>query len=155
MAIRGLSKDEDIPRLFEYLIIYADEIEKFPGYFNFEDVEVDKFLNRHNIWYGSYNLQNIKKIKKNQWYILFEQRKNSKKSGSDLAHHFFRHLRNAIAHANIEKINRRINKINHQLFKIKDFNLKGSAQTMDCFIPSKLLYQLIDKLFATKKKVIL
>ena len=154
MAIRGLSKDEDLPRLFEYLVNYADEIEKFPRYFNFEDKTVDKFLKQHKIFHGSYNKENLKKIKKDQWFLLFEQRKNSHKSGSDVAHHFFRHLRNSIAHANIEKVNRRINKINHQIFKIRDYNIKRSTQTMDCSIPSKLLYQLIDLLFATKKNVI-
>lgn len=150
MAINGLSKDDDMPKLFEYLIKYASDIEDYKGCFDFKDKMVDKFFKQNNIFYGSYNIENLKKKKRYLWYLLFEQRKNSKKSGSDIAHHLFRHIRNAIAHANIEKINSRINNVNHQIYRMKDFNIQGNTQTMDSFIETKLFYKLLDLLFATR-----
>ncbi|MCH5213683.1 MAG: hypothetical protein J1E97_00715 [Muribaculaceae bacterium] len=151
MAIKGLSKEEDIPQLFDYLMIYPDEIEKYKGWFNIKDNVVDKFLNHNDIFYGSYKKDNILKAKKHQWYLLFEQNKNSKKSGSDVAHHLLRHIRNAIAHANIEKIIKKEKKVNHQILSLKDYSINGNSQTMDGRIESKLFYQLIDLILQTKK----
>lgn len=42
MALKGLSKTDDIPRLFEYIIKYVNDIESNKGLFNFGDKSVDR-----------------------------------------------------------------------------------------------------------------
>ena len=151
MAIKGLSKEKDIPRLFEYLMQYPNEIEKYKGWFNFNDKDVDKFLNRNDIFHGSYNNTNINKSQKHQWHLIFEQRKDSKKSGSDVAHHLLRHIRNAIAQANIEKIQKKEHKVNRHILYLKDYSITGSNQTMDGKIEINLLHSLIKLILKTKR----
>lgn len=151
MATKGLSKAEDIPRLYEYLINYTEQIEKFGGLFDFEDKEVQKFLRQKDIYTERYRKDKLSKVRKHKWYLLFEQNIRSKKSGKDIAHHLLRHIRNAIAHANIEKTTKKSKGITNQIYTLKDFNPNSGGQTLIGVIESKLLWELIELLIGTKK----
>lgn len=150
MATKGLSKKDDMPQLYEYLIKYTEQIEKCGGQFDFDDKKVQKFLRQKDIYTERYRKDKLKKIKKHKWYLLFEQNKKSNKSGKDTAHHLLRHIRNAIAHANIEKNIKKNNRKTNQVYTLKDFNSNTGGQTMIGVIESKLLWELIDLLIGTK-----
>ena len=87
-----------------------------------------------------------KKVRTNQKrknnYFIFEAQKGGK-SINDYTHHFFRHIRNAFAHGNVNK--KIEGRKRHAYYVIKDYNY-NKKPTMDGKIRVDLFWQMIDLL---------
>jgi len=148
MAVNGLSKDMDIPRLYEYLYDYETCIFQGAGKYNFNDHKLQKFLDRHDIFTSTMSKRKQIQGVKHTWYIFFDQYKKNVVSHEDVAHHLLRHIRNCIAHALIKKEQKKIDGRNIMFFRFKDFN--GQKNTMIGYVEVGLFYQLLEHLKATR-----
>ena len=93
-SLNKLSKD-NILLLYRYLFFYTKEYVSYYGGFDWNDATIANFCQKHNI---------IKKGRRNQvykscffWFSTFTPKGEKV---NDVAHHFLRHIRNAIAQPN-------------------------------------------------------
>ena len=61
--MKGLSKEEDYPKLLEYQWIYPVEIEPFRGWFDFNDSNVQNFLNSNKIHCDTFGPKKLKNLR--------------------------------------------------------------------------------------------
>lgn len=135
MAKKSINKlsQSNILSLYEHLFLYVKQYEKNYGNFNWNDDSISTFCKNNHI---------VKKGCRNQKYdndfFWFETHTKEKK-GNDIAFHFLRHIRNAFAHANINKIRRK----NKSYLIIDDYN-KNGKQTMHGEIKEDLFFQFLE-----------
>lgn len=99
----GLSKRDDMPTLYSYLIIFERELKSKAGNFNIDAQSFILFCKTNNIKVvNSLSKTEINKKDKHDNYAYFNSSPNQV-SKSDKAHHLLRHFRNSIAHALITK----------------------------------------------------
>lgn len=140
--INGLQV-KDVILLYNYLSMYEISVKEFSGKFDIDDKKVKTFLDRYDIYLTTMAKKNLSKANKHKLYVRFEQKKNSKASGSDIAHHLLRHIRNSIAHVRIEKQA-------GDIYVLTDNN--GKVDTMETKLPEKVLKGLIEVLLKSKHK---
>lgn len=139
----GLNKDKDIPRLYVFLIIFEKHIKSKVGTYNFEDSPFKKFCDNNDIkCVKSMAERELKKKSKYGNYFFFSVSTNNKVSKDDVAHHLFRHIRNSIAHALVEK--------NGNTYYLTDKNTNGNP-SMEAKIKIDLFDSFISELEKTKK----
>lgn len=110
----GLSKGNDIPALYIFLIYFEKEIKSKSGSYNITDPAFISFCNLNNIkCKESIAKKETVKKDRNENYFFFSTIKNVI-SQNDKAHHLLRHIRNSIAHALIFK--------SKNYYYFKDFN---------------------------------
>lgn len=99
----GLSKHDDMPTLYSYLIVFERELKSKAGSFNIDAPSFILFCKTNNIKVAN-SLSKTELNKKDKYdnYVLFNSFANQV-SKSDKAHHLLRHIRNSIAHALIKK----------------------------------------------------
>jgi len=90
---------EDKLKCIEFVFRYVKDIEKNYGSYDWDSEMLKTFCAKNNI--------NKKGNSKSHGfdYFWFSARQNNDKI-NDTAHHFLRHVRNAIAHANISKLSK-------------------------------------------------
>ncbi|WP_372650403.1 hypothetical protein [Draconibacterium sp.] len=99
----GLSKRDDIPRLYTILVLYEKDICKKAGQYNINAPSFVAFCKRNDIkCKNSIAKKELNKKDKTQNYFYFST-KQTKVSKTDHAHHLLRHIRNSIAHALVTK----------------------------------------------------
>lgn len=145
VIINGLNAI-DITNLYHYACEYEVCIKPYPGSFDISNKNLDKFLNRYDIYLNTCAQSNRSRAKKHEYYFLYEQYVKSKASGRDKAHHLLRHIRNSIAHGMVNMIDEK-----HQILELSDFSVNTGKDTMWAKISVPILYQLITKLIETKK----
>lgn len=99
----GLSKRDDMPTLYTYLVNYEKYIISKSGSFDINSPSFTAFCKVNNIkWKNSVDKRELDKKDKSENYFFFStaQKKVSK---NDTAHHLLRHIRNSIAHALVSK----------------------------------------------------
>lgn len=128
---------------FDYLARYENEIKQHVGHFHIEDNAVVQFMNENDIYLNSYCQKAQRQAGGHRNFCIYEQRRNSKVSGSDKAHHFLRHIRNCIAHGLIRKDR-------GQMFALHDVDM-NSNESMKGRIQVPILKQFIDILIQTKR----
>lgn len=146
--IQGLTP-LDIVRLFQYVYEYEGNIKESPGEFDISYNGIDKIKSKYDIYFDTCARKNLAKARKHQFYLLFEQTKNSKASKDDKAHHLMRHIRNSIAHGHITKRSIKKNKVNVEIFEITDKN--HYRDTMWGQISASALFQLLSELINSRK----
>lgn len=124
-----LTKDEKA-LCIDFLFRYEKEIKNSYGYYNWDSTEINRFCKNNNV---------VKKTSRNKnyhYYFWFDTRQLVSHIGktNDTAAHYLRHIRNAIAHGNIQK--------EDSLIKVKDFNINGK-QTMQGQLPIKQFWEFI------------
>jgi hypothetical protein len=116
----GLSKRDDMPTLYAYLVNYEKDIKSKSGSFDINSASFASFCKSNNIkWKNSLEKRELDKKDKSENYFFFNttQKKISK---NDTAHHLLRHIRNSIAHALVSK------KDNYYILIDKNSNLNIS-----------------------------
>lgn len=99
----GLSKGNDIPTLYTYLIFFEKVIKSKSGSYNIKLPAFISFCKLNGIkCKDSIAKKEIDKKDRNENYFFFSTTKNLV-SQNDKAHHLLRHIRNSIAHALISK----------------------------------------------------
>lgn len=146
--IQGLAPI-DIVRLFQYVCEHENNVKSNPGKFDISYKGINKIKNKYDIHFGTCAQRNISKAKKHKFYLLFEQKKNSKASKDDKAHHLMRHIRNSIAHGYIKKKSIKKNKANIEIFEITDKNPYRNTMRGEISVPA--LFQLISELIKSRK----
>lgn len=139
-SLNKLSKD-NILLLYRYLFFYTKEYVSYYGGFDWNDATIANFCQKHNI---------IKKGRRNQvykscffWFSTFTPKGEKV---NDVAHHFLRHIRNAIAHANIRKERRKTN----SYIIVDDYDKHGN-QSMHGEIKEDLFFNFLEIVINTKK----
>ena len=139
-SINKLSKD-NIQVLYRYLFFYTKQYENCYGRFDWNDASVANFCQEHSI---------TSKGRRNQTYnssfFWFDTFTPKGKKVNDVAHHFLRHIRNAIAHANICKVRRK----NKSYVIVDDYDKKGK-QSMHGEIKEDLFFQFLGIVINTFK----
>lgn len=128
-----LNQKEKISAI-DFLFTYENDISSEYGQYNWDDKSIINFCTQNNIKrkgnrkekYGDFFWFNTKQFEINGVKI------------NDKAHHFLRHIRNAIAHGNIRK----------KKMIVDDY--KDSKQTMHGEIPYKLFWEFIEIVRNTK-----
>ncbi len=99
----GLSKRDDIPILYTFLISFEKDIKSKAGAYNIESSTFVKFCKSNGIkCKDSIAKKEIDKKDKTENYFFFSTNRNIV-SKQDKAHHLLRHIRNSIAHALVSK----------------------------------------------------
>lgn len=142
IPMNNLSQQDKI-WAFDYLIRYENEIKRCPGHFHIEDNAVVQFMNENDIYLNSLNQRAQRQSVNHRNFCIYEQRRNSKVSGSDKAHHFLRHIRNCIAHGLLRKER-------GLMFILRDID-QNSHISMMGRIKVPILQQFIDILIQTKR----
>lgn len=99
----GLSKKDDIPKLYTFLIMYEKDLSSKAGRFNIDSPSFISFCKSNNIKCKSSLAKkelNKKDRTENYFYFSTIQTRFSK---NDKAYNLLRHIRNSIAHALISK----------------------------------------------------
>lgn len=138
----GLSKRDDMPTLYSFLIIFERELKSKAGKFNIEAQSFILFCKTNNTKViNSLSKSEFNKKDKYENYIFFNSSANQI-SKSDKAHHLLRHLRNSIAHALIKK------KKNYYYFE--DYNSSMNL-SMTAKIRTDLFESFVNELTNTTK----
>ena len=139
-SINKLSRD-NVQELYRYLFFYTKEYADHYGRFDWNDATITNFCQKHSI---------TSKGRRNQvyksgffWFNTFTPRGENV---NDVAHHFLRHIRNAIAHANIRKERRKKN----SYIIVDDYDKHGN-QTMHGEIKEDLFFQFLEIVISTLK----
>lgn len=132
---------KDKLRLFDFLLEYSNTIEHNYSRYNWNDQRLIEFCHANSI---------DRKINKNsrQTDNCFWFETKGRNGINDIAHHFMRHIRNAIAHGNIEYV---FKKGGNSFFIFKDFNKHGT-QTMYGKIRTDLFWNYISVIQSTFKR---
>ena len=125
-----LNKDDKV-QCIDFLFRYETEIKNDYGCYNWESSEINNFCTKAGIIKKTYRNKN------HHYYFWFDTKEKMTSAGkvNDQASHFLRHIRNAIAHGNIQKEN--------SLIKVKDYNINGK-QTMQGQLPIELFWSFIE-----------
>lgn len=132
----------DMEEFARFLFVYKNDISPFWGKFNWASEDFKYFCKENNITAKG---RSDKKVQYNHFWFYASK---PEYTDNDYAAHFFRHIRNAFAHCNIEccKEGRK-----HQKFYIiNDYN--GDVKTMSGKIRSDLFWKMIKLLYNTKSK---
>lgn len=101
----GLSKKDDIPRLYTFLVQYEKDIITKAGSFSINAPSFISFCKQNNIkCKNSLAKRELDRKDKNENYVYFSTTQTLV-SKNDHAHHLLRHFRNSIAHALVSKKN--------------------------------------------------
>lgn len=101
----GLSKRDDMPTLYTYLVNYENDIKSKSGLFDINAPSFAAFCKLNSIkCKDSLAKSELDKKDKTENYFFFNASPNQI-SQKDKAHHLLRHLRNSIAHALVSKKN--------------------------------------------------
>ena len=144
--VNKLSKP-NIIELYTYLCILEEELKNSFGLFDMKSKALNDFLEQERILLGSLSDSNEKKKGEYKYYLLCTLRKPVKyKNIKDNDHAFLhlKHIRNAIAHANVKATN----KLN---FSIEDYSEHGNLSAIGKMNYS-FFYRLIDELLKTKRR---
>lgn len=140
-SVNKLSQ-HNILSLYKFLFFYTKEYSNWYGLLNWDDISISKFCKENRI---------VHKGRRNQyyndnffWFKTFTPKDNNV---NDTAYHFLRHVRNAIAHANIRKESRK----KKSYFVMDDFD-KNGKQTMHGEIEENLFFHFIELIVNTKNK---
>ena len=140
ISINKLSQ-KNVLSLYQYLCEYTKEYAGNYGNFHWDDNSVTEFCKRNNI---------VQKGARNRKYasnfFWFEACKPKGQEYNDIAHHFLRHIRNSIAHANICKERKK----QDSYFIINDYNENGK-QTMHGRIKEDLFFAFVNIIINTFK----
>ena len=99
----GLSKNNDLPRLYSFLVKYEKNIKEKARSFNIDSPSFIAFCKQNEIkCKNSLAKRELDKKDKTKNYFYFSTAVN-KISKNDHAHHLLRHIRNSIAHALVTK----------------------------------------------------
>lgn len=128
---------------FNFLTQYENEIKRYAGQFHIEDNVVVRFIDENDVYLRSFCQKSKKQAVHHRNFCIYDQRRNSKVSGSDKAHHFLRHIRNCIAHGLIRKER-------GQIFVLHDLD-KNSRESMMGRFKVPILQQFIQILIQTKR----
>ena len=143
MANKSINKlsQGNIQQLYRYLFHYTKDYANCYGKFNWTDFTIIDFCQRNKI---------IHKGRRNKVYtssfFWFEANKPKKAKENDVAHHFLRHIRNAIAHANVRKERRK----NNSYIIVDDYDKNGN-QSMHGEIKEDLFFQFLEIVIKTLK----
>ena len=127
MAI--ISKQEKV-QLFDYLKHYENDIKANYGHYDLNDAQLQTFIDTNDIAFCSHK---SKGAKAKQHAAYFRYGYNT----TDKAHDLMRHIRNAIAHGNIEK--------QQGCFLLKDYNNYGTM-TLDAKIKTNVFWNFLNEL---------
>ena len=99
----GLSKKDDIPRLYTFLVKYEKDLITKAGSFSINAPSFISFCKQNDIkCKNSLAKRELDRKDKNENYFYFSTTQTLV-SKNDHAHHLLRHIRNSIAHALITK----------------------------------------------------
>lgn len=139
-SINKLSQD-NILSLYRYLFNYTKVYASNYGRFEWDNVSISAFCQKNNITHKGRRNQIY-----NHSFFWFDTYKPKGKDVNDVAHHFLRHIRNAIAHANIRKESRK-----KQSYIIIDDYDKNGKQAMHGEIKESLFFQFLGIVINTLK----
>ncbi len=125
----ALSKKEKI-QLYDYLVHFEDNIKGNQGHYDFNDNQLQSFINSNDIEFCSHKSKGTH-TKKHDAYFQYEY------ANLDRAHDLMRHIRNAIAHGNIVK--------SQGCFWLKDYNNFGT-KTLDAKIKIDIFWDFLNEL---------
>ena len=129
--------DTNKVKFYNYIVEYETNISHNFGHYSINS-SIISFCEKHKILLGSDCKTNGNRIAQYKFYILWDDRKPDKYKnlkGNDTAHNLLRHLRNVMAHGNI-------NCEKGRKFTLSDYNDNG-RQTMRGKISSALLFDLM------------
>ena len=129
-----LSKD-DKQFAMDYLFTFEKDIRLEYGHYDWNDKSLTSFCTENHI------KPKVKRNAKNWNYYFWFDTKQDKDRVNDTAHHFLRHIRNAIAHGNIKKENK--------MMIVDDFH--NQRQTMHGQIPCTTFWKFLSIVQNTKK----
>ena len=127
MAI--ISKKEKV-QLFDYLNHYENNVKMNHGHYDLNNNQLQAFINANDITFCSHKSIGTN-AKKHAAYFRYQY------TSTDKAHDLMRHIRNAIAHGNIEK------RLGY--FLLKDFNSYGT-KTLDAKIKTGVFWNFLNEL---------
>ena len=127
MAI--ISKKEKV-QLFDYLNHYENNVKMNHGHYDLNNNQLQAFINANDITFCSHKSIGTN-AKKHAAYFRYQY------TSTDKAHDLMRHIRNAIAHGNIEK--------RQGYFLLKDFNSYGT-KTLDAKIKTGVFWNFLNEL---------
>lgn len=130
-----LNQKEKISAI-DFLFTYGKGISSEYGQYNWDDKSIISFCTQNNIKRKG----NRKEKYGNFFWFDTKQIEINGVKTNDKAHHFLRHIRNAIAHGNIRKENKKI--------IVDDY--QGAKQTMHGEIPCDLFWTFIEIVQNTK-----
>lgn len=126
-----ISIDEKAKR-YDFIVRYAKEIEGHCGEYNWENEELQSFIKEHQIQCSFYRAKGQQKA---LLYCLVQY-------GKDKVYDLLRHIRNAMAHGNVDVIDGNV--------ILKDFSNK-ETQTLDMSISENIFWEFVDKLEKSRK----
>lgn len=133
--------------LYTYLCMLEEELKNSFGLFDIKSTALNSFLGQERILLGSLCDSNEKKKGEYKYYLLCNLRKPDRyinAHNNDQAFLHLKHIRNAIAHANVKSVN----KLN---YSIEDYSENGNLSAigkMRCDV----FYRLIEELLKTKRR---
>lgn len=133
-------------RLYGCLCHLEKSLKDSYGHFDIEKESLKKFIDEKSLFMSSLCKRNEEKAQEYKNFLLVNSKKPEKfkdVAGNDLAYWYIKHIRNAIAHANVVSINR-------DKFEITDYSRTGK-KTAWGKINCKVLFSLIEQLLDTKK----
>lgn len=133
---------EDKLKFLEYLWEYETSIAIDYGLYNYEDKVFSRFCTNNNIQFKT----SRNRIRSDNFFCFEAKKRKGENGPVDFAHHFFRHLRNSIAHAKIRK-----ERHGRSYFVLEDFKPNGNI-TMYGKIQSDLLWNMVSSLKQTRQQ---
>ena len=126
-----------------YCYIYSKHIGQMYGHFDWHNEEFVHFCTTNQI-----AQKGNKKGENKENHFWFNSLTPKEFKTNDIAHHFLRHIRNAVAHGLIEISHR--GKHRQKYYIVKDFDIHGT-QSMGGLIRSDLLWGMLWLLYQTKR----
>lgn len=141
--------DNTKSRFYDFIYQFESKISSEFGRYDFCNPNLRQYMDKSGIFLARLGKKNKKESNLYKQYILFDDKKPSAKSvaniENDSAHNLLRHIRNAMAHGNIDKKTKR-----SKYYIIKDYN-KGNGLSMEGLILIDSFQPLINLLIASKR----
>ncbi len=129
-----LNQEEKV-KCYEFILQYESEIKHNYGNYNWDSPVINNYCNRLTI-----NKKTKRGEQKSHYYFWFDT--NKKGNINDFAHHFLRHIRNAMAHGNIKK--------EKKMIKVSDYNT-NQKETMKGQLPASHFFEFLNTVVSTKR----
>lgn len=135
-------------QFYDFLCDFENNIASEFGHYNITNRNLQSFLQSSSIFLGGMGVRARKEAKAYKQYILYDNKKPSSKKldhiENDSAHNLLRHIRNSMAHGNIDKKSK-----GSKYYVINDFNKEGGV-SMEGIILIKDFVPLMNLLLSSK-----
>ena len=130
---------------YDYILDYEKNISSHYGEYDLDNKNLQKFFKERGIFIaGGLGKNNRKKAKSSTQYILYTNTKPGNKPKNDYACNILRHIRNSMAHGNLDKKSK-----NDKSYILKDYD-KNHEESMDGRILVADFEKLLNLLKATR-----